>query len=56
LGYLIDSFALLLWAGYETTPVYISLAIAIAEISFPAWLLVKGVNVEQWEDRALAPV
>lgn len=52
-GYLIDSFALLLSTGYETTPVYISLAIAVAEIAFPLWLLIKGVNVEKWEERAL---
>jgi hypothetical protein len=55
LGYLIDSFALLLSASYETTPAYIALAIAIGEIAFPLWLLIKGVNVERWEERALAP-
>jgi hypothetical protein len=53
LGYLIDSFALLLSSSYQTTPAYISLAIAIAEIAFPVWLLVKGVNVEKWKERAL---
>jgi hypothetical protein len=54
LGYLIDSFALLLLPSYETTPAIIQLAIAIAEIAFPVWLLVKGVNVEGWEERSLA--
>ena len=55
LGYLIDSFALLLVPGYETTPALISMVIAIAEISFPVWLLVKGAKVEQRQERALAP-
>lgn len=53
LGYLIDSFALLLSSGYETTPVFIAIPIAVAEIAFPLWLLIKGVNVERWHKRAL---
>ena len=52
-GYLIDSSGMLLLANYTTTPVFIALPIAIAEIAFPLWLLIKGVNVEQWEKRAL---
>jgi hypothetical protein len=52
-GYLIDSFALLLSANYNTTPVYLALPIAIAEIAFPLWLLIKGVNKEQWEKLAV---
>lgn len=52
-GYLIDSFALLLSSSYETTPVYLALPIAIAEIAFPLWLLIKGVNVAQWKKRVL---
>ena len=52
-GYLIDSFALLLSSSYETTPALIAALIAIAEIAFPLWLLIKGVNVEKWEKRAL---
>jgi hypothetical protein len=55
LGYLIDSFALLLSTSYETTPVYLALPIAIAEIAFPLWLLIKGVNKEKWEERMLEP-
>ncbi len=47
-GYLIDSFALLFLPDYATTPVYIALPIALSEIAFPLWLLIKGVNVEQW--------
>lgn len=56
LGYLIDSFAILLSTTYETTPVFLALPIAIAEIAFPLWLLIKGVNIERWEKRALLPV
>jgi hypothetical protein len=51
-GYLIDSFALLLSTGYEATPVYIQLAIAVGELAFPLWLLVKGVDVDRFEERA----
>ena len=54
LGYLIDSFALVLLANYKTGAVYFALPITIAEIAFPLWLLIKGVNVEQWNKRALA--
>lgn len=53
-GYLIDTAALLLLPGYETTPAPIALVIAVAEIAFPLWLLVKGVNSERWQERALA--
>ena len=53
LGYLSDGFATLLSASYETTPVFLALPIGIAEIAFPLWLLIKGVNVERWEKRAL---
>ena len=50
-GYLIDSFVLLLTNGYQTTPVFIAIPIAIAEIAFPLWLLIKGVNPQQWQKR-----
>lgn len=53
LGYLIDGFSHVLIANYQKGPVYLALPIAIAEIAFPLWLLIKGVNVEQWEKRAL---
>ena len=53
LGYLIDSFSHVLIADYKTGPAYLALPIAIAEIAFPLWLLIKGVNAEQWEKRAL---
>ena len=49
LGYLIDSFSLLLIPSYTTTPIYIAIPIAIAELVFPVWLLIKGVNKEGWK-------
>jgi len=48
-GYLVDSFALLLLPAYKTTPGFIAATIAIAELAFPLWLLIKGVNIEKWE-------
>ncbi|MBE2223473.1 MAG: DUF4386 domain-containing protein [Anaerolineae bacterium] len=45
-GYLIDTIGLLLVPAYTTTPGLIALVIAVAEISFPIWLLVKGVKRE----------
>lgn len=53
LGYIFDSFALVLLADHTMGAVYFALPIAIAEISFPLWLVFKGVNVEQWKTRAL---
>ena len=53
-GYLVDSMGLLLVSGYTTTPGLIAAVIAIAEIAFPLWLLVKGVNMDRWQSRALA--
>ena len=52
-GYLIDSFSHVLIPNYQKGPVYLALPIAIAEIAFPLWLLIKGVNTEKWEKRAL---
>jgi len=53
MGYLIDSFSHVLIANYKTGQVYYALPIAIAEIAFPLWLLIKGVNAEKWKNRAL---
>lgn len=53
-GYLIDAMGLLLVPSYTTTPGLIAMVIAIAEIFFPIWLLVKGVNMNRWQNRALA--
>jgi hypothetical protein len=52
-GYLIDSVALLLFSGYETTPIIIALPITLSEMAFPLWLLIKGVNKDGWEKLAL---
>ena len=54
-GYLVDSIALLLSSTYTTTPAFLAIPIALAEIAFPLWLLIKGVNLEGWEKRALVP-
>ena len=53
-GYLVDSFALLLSPSYDTTPIFLAIPIALAEIAFPLWLLIKGVNTEGW--KKLVPV
>jgi hypothetical protein len=53
IGYLFDSMGQLLVSGYTTTPGVIAAVIALAEIVFPIWLLVKGVNMDRWQDRAL---
>lgn len=47
-GYLIDSFASIL--GYS---VNIGLFAALGEVLFILWLLIKGVNAEQWHQRTL---
>lgn len=54
IGYLIDTTGLLLVSGYETTPGIIAMIIAVAEIAFPVWLLVKGVKIDRWQQRNLA--
>jgi hypothetical protein len=53
LSYLIDGFASLLLISYEVTPVFLAVPIAIVEMSFPFWLLVKGVDVEQWKKHTI---
>jgi Domain of unknown function (DUF4386) len=49
LGYLIDSFAIILFPGFKTISQYTF----IGELLLPLWLLIKGVNVEQWKKRAI---
>jgi hypothetical protein len=48
-----SSFAIILAPNYEAIidPAY--LLPFVAELSIALWLLIKGVNVEQWEIRAL---
>jgi hypothetical protein len=49
-GYLIDSATFFLLPNFDAT---ISQFTFIGELLLPLWLLIKGVNVEQWEKRAL---
>ncbi len=51
-GYLFDSLSLLLSTTYQTTPAPVAIVISVSEIAFPLWLLIKGVNWEQWQIRA----
>jgi hypothetical protein len=54
-GYLIDSFGNFLFPQYDA--IYASTVVLLAvigELSFTFWLIIKGVNVEQWKKRALA--
>ncbi len=50
-GYLVDSVGILLLPAYETTPALAAMVIAIAELAFPIWLLVKGVNKERYQEQ-----
>ena len=52
-GYLIDSFAVFLLPNLYATISQFILFTTYGELLFPLWLLIKGVNVEQWEKRAL---
>jgi len=49
-GYLIDVFAGFLFPASNLS---IGLFTGLSEIIFLLWLLIKGVNTEQWEKRAL---
>jgi hypothetical protein len=52
-GYLIDSFAVFLLPNFYAPISQFILFTTYGELLFPLWLLIKGVNVEQWEKRAL---
>src|SRR3990172_6962462 len=49
-GYLIDFFTFFLFPNFDAK---ISGFTFWGEVLFPLWLLIKGVNVEQWDKRAL---
>jgi hypothetical protein len=49
-GYLIENFVIFLLPSFD---VDIAIFTFWGEVLFPLWLLIKGVNVEQWEKRAL---
>jgi hypothetical protein len=53
LGYMMDSFGILYPSSEAistVSPVVLAVGV-IGELSFTLWLLIKGVNVEQWEIR-----
>ncbi len=49
-GYLIDSFAAFLLPSFKFDIIFFT---SWGELLLPLWLLIKGVNVGQWEKRAL---
>jgi hypothetical protein len=55
LGYLIDSFGNILFPNYEGIfGLVVAVTSIIGELPFFLWLLIKGVNVQKWHDRASA--
>lgn len=50
-GFLIQSFAGFLWPNLEANLALLPALTSWAELFLPLWLLIKGVNVEQWEKR-----
>jgi hypothetical protein len=53
IGISIEGFQLFLLPGYEVISNVAGVAAVIGEFAICGWLLIKGVNVEQWEKRAL---
>jgi hypothetical protein len=53
LVYLLQSFGNFLSPDYEELLAMVVLLTIVPELLFTFWLLIKGVNVEQWEKRAL---
>ena len=53
LCYLIQSVGNILLPAYEKTFALVGF-LSIVEIALPLWLVIKGVNVERWKERALA--
>jgi len=49
-GYMIQSLAAFLFPNLDVS---IILFTALGELLFTLWLLIRGVNVERWEQRAL---
>ena len=54
-GYGVDSFGQFLFPQFEAVYNVIILATVPAELAFAVWLLIKGLNVEQWQQRMLTP-
>jgi hypothetical protein len=55
LCYFIQSFGNMLFPQSKEVVTSIGL-LSTLEIALPLWLLIKGVNVEQWKKRALESV
>jgi hypothetical protein len=54
-GYCIDSFGTVLLPQYDELYASVVVLLAIVgELPLTFWLLIKGINVEQWKQRALA--
>lgn len=51
LSYLLQSFGTILFPQYKELFASVGF-LSIIEVAFPLWLLIKGVNVEQWKKRA----
>jgi hypothetical protein len=54
-GYVIQSFVGFLSPNLEVYTALLSVLTSSGELLLPLWLLFKGVKVEQWKKRALAP-
>ncbi len=54
-GYFLNSFGILLAPQYEAFYNVIILATVPAELAFAFWLLIRGINVKQWQQKALIP-
>jgi hypothetical protein len=50
LGYLSDSYARLLLPAYGETPIFLVIPMALGELIFPLWLLIKGVKGQPQND------
>jgi hypothetical protein len=53
-GYLIQDFTAFLLPNLEGNVAWFAVLTSWGELLLALWLLIKGVNVEQWEKRALA--
>jgi hypothetical protein len=54
-GYLIPSFVVLIWPNLEASIGLLPALASTGELLLPLWLLIVGVNLGKWEQRALAP-
>ncbi len=55
LGYLIDSFGSIFLPQYDAVfAILVSVGALVGELGFALWLLIKGVNVEKWQECSLA--